>query len=107
MEQFNIKDLISSRANQQSFHVVSEKNVRVEFRNMRAGETLEGFRYDGNVILTCYRGTFALEEENKRVMLQEMDQAVIPVSALMVIECLQEGTLQIIWSPPFAQIVKG
>ena len=41
MEHFNIQDLLRARADQRSFHVASEQQIRVEFRNMMAGDMLE------------------------------------------------------------------
>jgi hypothetical protein len=107
VERFNIRELVRTRADQRSFHIASEKNVRVEFRNMVAGDRVDPFSYDGDLVLTCYKGAFVLKELSGAVNLVEMDLAVIPASSSVSLECTIDGTIQIIWAPAFAATAKG
>lgn len=107
VERFNIRDVVRARLDQRSFHIASEKNVRIEFRNMVTGDKIDPFRYEGDLVLTCYRGSFAFGEVGTSVDLVEMDQIVVPASTSVALQCTSNGTIQIIWSPAFAQTVKG
>jgi len=82
-----IRELVKAKADQRSFH--------------------DPFRYEGDIVLTCYRGTFALMESGTSADLVEMDQAIVPSGSTLGLECTSDGTIQIIWSPAFAPTVKG
>lgn len=101
MEKYNIEAVLASRSGQPSYHMAAEKNVRIEFRNLDAGQSIGQFAYDGNVIVTCYRGAFALVTDVE-VDLGTFDQAVLPPNVSMKITCKSPGTIQLIWSPPHA-----
>jgi hypothetical protein len=107
VESFNIQELVQTRTNQRSFHVVSDSNVRVEFRNMAAGERLDPFAYQGSLVVTCFRGAFVLRADAASKELVVMDQAVVSANERVVLECTLDGTVQIIWSPPYAATTKG
>jgi hypothetical protein len=106
MEHFNIRSLLSARVNQKCFHVAAEEYIRIEFRNMAAGEELEGFRYSGNVVLTAFAGSFALVVDGISTDVVEMDQIVTAPNKTIVVSCSLAGTIQLIWSPPYALIEK-
>lgn len=99
IERFNIRSLLRDRANQPSFHVAAEKHVRVEFRNMSAGDSIEPFRYGGDIVLTCYAGEFRVEAGTEGAGLGELDQAVVPEGTIVKVLCESTGTLQLISSP--------
>lgn len=107
MEHVNIPELVRTRTEQASFHVASERHVRVEFRNLRVGEKLGPFRYAGDVVITCFRGTFALSDGQETRLAKELDQFVVPENTRIEIECTEAGTAQIIWAPAFAQTEQG
>jgi hypothetical protein len=107
IERFNIQSLIRNRADQKSFHMAAEKYVRIEFHNMRRGDSLGPFAYQGNVILTCYRGAFRIETAADTVELAEFDQAVLPPGERTRLTSVNDGTLQLIWSPPYAPATQG
>jgi hypothetical protein len=104
-ERYNIRELLSRRANQPSFHIVAEKHVRSEFRNMKAGETLGPFSFEGNVIVTCFGGTFTALEKSRRAPLREHDQVVFEVGETVDIACDIGGALQIMWLPAHAATI--
>ena len=106
MEKYNIEALLSSRSGQPSYHMVAEKSVRIEFRNLDAGQSIGPFAYDGNVIVTCYRGTFTMVTDVE-VDLGIFDQSVIPHNMRTRITCNSAGTVQLIWSPPHAATKQG
>ncbi len=106
VEKFNIEALVSSRSAQPSYHVVAERSVRIEFRNLDAGQNIGPFTYDGNVIITCYRGAFTLETDVE-VGLDTFDQAVLPHNTRARVTCNSPGTVQLIWSPPHAMTTQG
>jgi hypothetical protein len=61
IQRFNIPSLLRERSGQPSFHVAAEQQVRIEYRNMTAGETVGPFTNDGDIVVTCYAGEFRLE----------------------------------------------
>jgi hypothetical protein len=103
IERFNIRALLRERADQRSFHVVSEQHVRIEFRNMSAGNEIGPFSYEGDVVATCYAGEFRLEAGTAVTKLGELDQAVVISGTLVKMVCESPGTLQLIWTPPQAR----
>lgn len=107
IESFNLSRLLSERSAQASFHVASGAHVRIEFRNMQAGEALGPLTYQGELVATCYRGAFRIEAEPTTVQLDVMDQAVVPLGTRIRIACELAGTLQCIWSPPFASSTRS
>lgn len=74
--------------------MASERHVRVEFRNMVPGEKLGPFRYSGDLVVTCYRGRFALSDEKESRSAIELDQVVVPENSRLEIECIEGGTIQ-------------
>ena len=101
-DRFNIKQLIPERADQLSFHMSSQDYVRIEFHNFSPGQS-HAFSFDGNVILTCYRGAFRLTLGSDEQALLEFDQIVVVPATPVRLECESAGTVQFIWSPPFAK----
>jgi hypothetical protein len=107
-EHFNTKTLVASRATLKTYHVAAEQHIRVEFRNLAEGESVEPFTYQGGVVLTCYAGTFAVTLASApRLELVEHEQLVISADTRVYVECVQAGTLQFIWAPAQAVTVKG
>lgn len=101
-ERYNIREVLSTRANQPSFHILAEKHVRIEFRNMKVGERLGPFSFEGNVVVTCFGGEFAALERSDRALLRESDQIVFEVCEVVEIECDVAGSVQILWIPAHA-----
>lgn len=106
-EHYNIRSLIKRRSKKHSYHMASEQHVRVQFFNMTVGKTLGPFVYEGDLVITCYGGAFVLSDGGASTDLTEMDQAVVPAGSRVSLECGKEGTIQIIWAPAFATVVKG
>jgi hypothetical protein len=103
IQRFNIPSLLRERSGQASFHVAAERHVRIEYRNMTAGDTVGPFTYDGDIVVTCYAGEFQLEEGTNATKLGELEQAVVPHGSLLKTVCESRGTVQLIWSPPQAR----
>ncbi len=106
IECFSVPNLIAIRSSQASFHVAAERHVRVEFRNMLAGDVMERFAYSGDVVLTCYRGEFAVGADAGEATLEELCMAVVPAETWTTIRCTVGGTLQVIWAPAHAETRK-
>ena len=100
IEHFNIPKVLQARADQKSFYMASARHVRIEFRNLKRDDSIGPFEYAGDLVLTCYRGSFRLEAGSQTEILKEADQAVVPDGMTVHIACEKEGTLQIIWAPP-------
>ena len=81
---------------------MASDHVRIEFRNLTAGQTMGPFSYAGNVILTCYRGSFRLAVGGRDSLLAELDQVVAEPDTPIRVACATPGTLQIIWTPGYA-----
>ena len=84
----------------------SERHVRIEFRNMRAGEKLGPFRYGGDLVVTCFRGAFSVTDGQETALATVQDQIVVPERTSIQIDCTEDGTVQIIWAPAFAPPVE-
>jgi hypothetical protein len=107
IERYNVRSLLLSRSTEKSFHVAAEQHVRVEFRNMSADQEIGPLTYAGDIILTCYRGQFRVDSDTHITALQELDQAIVPHGTPIRLRCEVEGTIQIIWSPGYAQTTQG
>jgi hypothetical protein len=103
VERFNIGSLLRERSGQQSFHTVSERHVRIEFRNMKGGDAVGPFSYDGDIVLTCYAGVFQVETDGAAIGLGDLDQVVVSQGTTLRMSCQQPGMLQLIWSPAHAR----
>lgn len=102
LDHFNIQSLVRERVEQASFHVAAETHVRIEYRNFTEGQTLGPFTYDGDIVVTCYRGRFAIQTGTSSADFSEFDQGVVPAETEFGVACTVAGTLQLIWSPPHA-----
>jgi len=101
IEHFNLRSVLKRAPHQKSFHMAAEKHVRIEFWNMVRG-AITSFTYQGDIVLTCYAGEFRLESSTETVKLGELDQAVVPEGTAVKIVCEVPGTVQLIWTPPYA-----
>ncbi len=102
IHQFNVHALLRDRADQPSFHVLAERHLRIEFRNLEAGTAVGPFTYEGDVLITCWTGVFSIEAGASTTELRELEQAVIPSGTLVRLACGARGSIQLIWSPPHA-----
>jgi hypothetical protein len=106
MDRFNIRRLLQERAGLPGFHVVSEPNIRIEFRNLAKGDRCEPFQYAGNVVLTIFSGVFTLKTDRGEAKVEELDQCVFMVNELIAVECEEAGAIQLMWAPAFAPTTK-
>jgi hypothetical protein len=100
IERHNILSLVRDRLSQPSFHIAAEKHVRIEYRNLTGGQMIARFAYGGDLVVTCYRGAFAIKFGAGETVLREFDQAVVPAGTAVTFVCEASGTMQLIWSPP-------
>jgi environmental stress-induced protein Ves len=107
IEQYNIRSICEERSAQSSFHMAAEQHVRIEFRNLVAGQAVGPFTYDGDIVVSCYRGCFRIEAADIVQKLGELDQAVIPVRTNFKLICESTGTVQFIWTPAHARTIQG
>jgi hypothetical protein len=103
MDIYCIDDLLRRRLGQPSFHMASESHLRIEFRNMKAGERLALPPFPGNVVLTCFRGSFFIHSDGPPVAFRPIDQCVTPVDVPIELACSEDGTIEFIWAPPFGK----
>ncbi len=97
----HLTEIVRHRAGQTSFHVASEKHLRVEFFVLAKGKGLGPVVVEGDTVVTCIEGTFAMGTQG--VLLGPLSQAIIPVGEVMHLSCTSDtGALQVIWTPPFA-----
>jgi hypothetical protein len=107
-ERFNIRGLLAARPSWLSYHVAAEQHLRIEFRNMRAGESVDPFSFAGELVVTCYRGIFAIALDGELPSeVNELDQLVVSTGARVELECTEDGTIQLIWSPAHAPALQG
>jgi hypothetical protein len=97
---YGLQDVLRERTGQGSFHIASEKALRVEFMRFTGGDRLGPLNIGGDVVVTCLEGTFALGKDG--VELAPLTQAVVPEGETFDLACRSEaGAIQIIWAPPF------
>ena len=99
---YNIDELLASRGEQLSFHVASEAHVRVEFRNCVSGDTIGPFSFEGDLIITCFGGTFLLSLNEFDDVVGRLDQVVVPQGTAVSVVCRDRGAIQLVWAPPHA-----
>lgn len=106
MIHYGLLDILRERAEQASFHIASEKTVRIEFMRFSEGQRLGPFMFEGDAVITCLAGTFVVGDDEIRVT--ALTQVVVPQGERLTIRCSsEEGAVQIIWAPPFAPAVRA
>lgn len=96
---YNLADIAAQREGQKSFHVVSEKSLRVEYVRLAPEERYGPLNYDGDVLVTSITGRIDCGEER----LSELEQVVVPEGKTLQILAVGEAVVQLVWSPPFAR----
>lgn len=103
MISYGLLDILRQRAGQASFHVASEKTIRIEFMHFSKGQELGPLTYEGDVVVTCLEGTFAVGDGNDGASAVALTQIVVPEGESLRIRCSSgAGAVQVIWAPPFA-----
>ncbi len=106
MISYGLLEILQQRADQLSFHVVSEKAIRIEFMRFSNGQELGPIHFEGDVVITCLEGVFTFGEDE--ISVAPLTQVVIPEGERLRISCCSEnGAVQIIWAPPFADWKRG
>lgn len=100
MISYGLLDILRQRLGQPSFHVASEKSIRIEFMRFSKDQTLGPLRVDGDVVVTCLEGSFAIGDDGNNA--PPMTQVVVPEGEILKITCTATGAVQVIWAPPFA-----
>lgn len=62
---------------------------------MVAGEKIDPFQYEGDLVLTCFAGEFSVMETSASVDLVEMNQAVIPTGTMVALDCMSSGSIHV------------
>jgi|GEM_PF-4815391 len=99
----DIKDLLERRRDQASFHVFSEEYVRGEIFNLEIEQELKQSSYDGNVLITCFKGILNIKVAESTRIISELQQILINPKIPFHIKANTESSFQIIWSPCFAK----
>lgn len=103
-EKYNIRSLVEERTTQGGYHVASSDELRVQFMNLRSGDTFGPVTLTGRVVLTCYLGACDVIVGETAEELQEMDQLVVSPGQTLKVSCVTEtATVQFVWVPGFAQ----
>lgn len=98
---YGLLDILRQRSGQGSFHVASERSVRVESMRFAEGEALGPLRFEGDVVLTCLEGTFEVAGAGP---VGALTQLVVPQGEPLGLECTSPaGAVQLIWAPPFGR----
>lgn len=106
MISYGLLDILRLRAGQSSFHIASEKAFRIEFMRFTRDQELGPIRVEGDVVVTCLEGTFAVGKD--RMLAPALTQVVIPQGEILKVACTaNEGAIQVIWAPPFAATYPG
>lgn len=106
MIKYSLFEIFKQRHDQMSFHMASEKALRIEFMRFLKDQSLGPFKYNGDLAITCLNGIFHIGNEDLKMEL--MDQVIVPNGEYLKLICVSdEGNIQIIWTPPFAQVAKG
>lgn len=102
---YGLQDILRQRAGQGSFHMASEKGLRIEFMRFKAGSRLGPLNVTGDVVVTCLEGAFTIGKDGEELGL--LSQAVVPKGEVVEVVCLSDtGAIQIIWAPPFPKATK-
>jgi len=64
---YGLLEILQHRANQASFHVASEKAVRIEFMRFSKGQELGPIKFEGDIVVTCLEGIFTVGEDGLRL----------------------------------------
>ena len=103
---YGLLDILKQRAHQASFHVVSEKAIRIEFMRFSKGQELGPIKFEGDIVVTCLEGIFAIGDDG--ISAVPLTQVVVPEGERLRMQCSSEnGAVQIIWAPPFASVKPG
>jgi hypothetical protein len=106
MISYGLLDILRQRPGQPGFHIASEKAVRIEFMRFVSGQELGPFKIDGDAVVTCLEGAFAVGVE--QLAAAPLTQFVVPQGEIVQLRCTSvEGAVQIIWAPPFAAATPG
>ena len=96
MRKYHILELPQQRRDQPSFHVASEKHVRIEFMRLGADQTLGPVQHGGDVVVTCVAGAVFVGDETLEVLEQCV---VVEGSELKVVGRADASTIQLMWCP--------
>jgi hypothetical protein len=100
MISYGLLDILRERPDQVSFHVASERALRVEFMRFSRDQKLGPLAIEGDVVVTCLEGSFIVGEG--QLPATTLTQLVVPQGEVLKIVCdSDQGALQIIWAPPF------
>jgi hypothetical protein len=100
---YNLVAIVNERRDQKSFHIASERSVRVEFMHFVQNEVLGPLLVAGDVVVTCLEGVFVLGPG--LAFIEPMTQAVMPEGEVLEIRCTApRGALELIWAPPFPAV---
>jgi hypothetical protein len=100
MTSYGLLTILDERAEEKSFHVASEKHVRVEFMRFTIGQKLGPLTFEGDAIVTCLEGAFLVGEKAQPI--GALWQVIFPGGEALELSCASEsGAIQIIWAPPF------
>src|SRR5215475_9687425 len=106
MISYGLLDILQQRAGQSSFHIASEKAVRIEFMRFSSGQELGPVKVEGDVVVTCLEGTIAVGAEG--LPAKPLTQVVVPQGESLKLRCASDqGAVQLIWAPPFAATKPG
>jgi hypothetical protein len=105
MISYGLLDILEQRAGQRSFHIASEKSIRIEFMRFSQGQKIGPIAVAGDVIVTCLDGVF--EAGDQASPMTSMTQVVFAAGERLQVRCTSdEGAIQLIWAPPFPPVTR-
>ena len=103
MPKYKTHDLVGvldleGRKDQGGFHLVSESAMRLEYMRFRKGDQVGPFKYAGELLVTCAKGSFVVGEDLEPF--GEIEQMFLCKGEVFLVKCTSDqGAIQIIWAP--------
>src|SRR5688572_21257465 len=100
MISYSLLDILQKRAGSGSFHMASERALRIEFMRFAKEQKLGPMKVEGDVVVTCLEGAFVIGEEGLAVSV--LTQVVVAEGEVLTLVCTaDQGAIRVIWAPPF------
>jgi quercetin dioxygenase-like cupin family protein len=104
---FDLSRLAKTRSDQASYHLASEKYLRVEVFNLAGADFLGEWEYAGDMLVLVVEGDATLTLNGKDEQMSQLCAAVIPANHRFKIATRGSKSVVVIaWSPAFAELKK-
>ncbi|MCB1924863.1 MAG: hypothetical protein KDJ27_14170 [Gammaproteobacteria bacterium] len=101
----SLQDIAHDRRDQPSYHLASEKHLRIQVFNLDEDETLGPWACDGNVLITVVDGVIEMSIDAETQRTTPLWQAVVLPHQIFGLTARDAGAVvQLVWAPPFAEL---